>query len=214
MQTRALALAILGQATLCYLSFQKPRYFWPLMTLGLGAVGLPGLGRLRSRPEPASLGWMVAGGLAGGLGYGITAAGALVARRLSLGRRSLDRLRECTGGVPPQLAALLVVPAAVGEEIFWRESFLGHQLRERPQPEGSALLRSTLVYGLVQMASLQPLPPLGAVLLGSGTGWLRIRSGSVWPAVLAHLVYAELCLVVPGLPASGSPPPGSSNSTT
>jgi membrane protease YdiL (CAAX protease family) len=64
------------------------------------------------------------------------------------------------------------------------------------------------------MASLQPLPPLGAVLLGSGTGWLRIRSGSVWPAVLAHLVYAELCLVVPGLPASGSPPTRSPNSTT
>jgi membrane protease YdiL (CAAX protease family) len=99
------------------------------------------------------------------------------------------------------MAALLVIPAAAGEEIFWRESLLERQRLARGS-DFQALVASTLAYGAVQAGSLQPLPPLGALLLGSMAGWLRIRSGSIWPAVAAHLAYTELCLVAPGLPAA------------
>jgi membrane protease YdiL (CAAX protease family) len=202
-----LVLGAAGQAGLSYLSFRYPRYFWALMTLGLSACGVPGLRRLRAHPQRASVRWLLLGTIAGVAGYGVTAAGAALAARLTLGRRSLDRLEECSRGVPRPVAALLVLPAALGEEVFWRESVLGRQLRPGASPPLRALVSSTLAYAAVQVGSLQPLPPLGALLLGSGAGWIRIRSGSIWPAVVAHLAYTELCLVAPGLPGDRTTAP-------
>jgi len=195
------------QAWLSYLSFRHPRYFWALMTLGLGACGVPGLRRLRERPQRTSYRWLGLGVLAGVAGYGVTTGAAALACRLPLGRRSLDRLHECSQSVPRPVAALLVIPAAVGEEVFWRESVLGRHRQLSPGSPVRDLVTTTLAYAAVQAGSLQPLPPLGALLLGSGAGWIRVRSGSIWPAVAAHLAYTELCLVAPGLPgASGQRP--------
>ena len=202
-----LVLSAAGQAGLSYLSFRHPRYFWALMTLGLSACGVPGLRTLRAHPQRASVRWLLLGTIGGVAGYGVTAAGAALAARLTLGRRSLDRLEECSRGVPRPVAALLVVPAALGEEVFWRESVLGRQLRPGASPPLRSLVSSTLAYAAVQVGSLQPLPPLGALLLGSGAGWIRIRSGSIWPAVAAHLAYTELCLVAPGLPGDRTTTP-------
>ena len=202
-----LVLSAAGQAGLSYLSFRHPRYFWALMTLGLSACGVPGLRTLRAHPQRASVRWLLLGTIGGVAGYGVTAAGAALAARLTLGRRSLDRLEECSRGVPRPVAALLVVPAALGEEVFWRESVLGRQLRPGASPPLRSLVSSTLAYAAVQVGSLQPLPPLGALLLGSGAGWIRIRSGSIWPAVAAHLAYTELCLVAPGLPGDRTTAP-------
>jgi membrane protease YdiL (CAAX protease family) len=196
------------QAGFSYLSFRYPRYFWVLMTLGLSGWGVPGLRRLRRRPQTVSVRGLGLGLVLGLAGYLITAAGAALANRWPPGRRSLDRLQECSQSVSRPVAALLVIPAAVGEEVFWRESVLGSQLQPEANSQLRYLLSSTLAYAAVQAASLQPLPPVGALLLGSGAGWLRIRSGSIWPAVAAHLAYTELCLVAPGLPGAG---PGRSN---
>jgi len=182
------------------------------MTMGLSVSGLPGLRKLRDQPQPTSASWLLAGAAAGLAAYGVTLAGASVVGRLSRGKRWLARLRECTQGTPRPLAALLVIPASIGEELFWRESVLG--LRLRDDVELGLIVRATLVYAAVQAASLQPLPSLGALLLGSGAGLLRVRSGSIWPSVAAHLVYAELCLVEPGLPEPRGGASKRSKSTT
>ncbi|MGB9482468.1 MAG: CPBP family intramembrane glutamic endopeptidase [Candidatus Dormiibacterota bacterium] len=207
LQSTGLVLGAVAQAGLSYLSFRHPRYFWVLMTLGLSACGLPGLRRLRDEPQRASVRGLGLGVLAGVAGYGITAAGAAVAGHWPFGRRSLDRFRECSQSVPRPLAAVLVIPAAVGEELFWRDSVLGRQLSPPADSQFRRLVGSTLAYAAVQAGSLQPLPPLGALLLGAGAGWIRLRSGSIWPAVAAHLAYSELSLVAPGLPGSGKMPP-------
>ncbi|HUY57595.1 MAG TPA: CPBP family intramembrane glutamic endopeptidase [Candidatus Micrarchaeaceae archaeon] len=196
------------QAGLAYLSFRHPKYFWALMTVGLSASGVPAWRRLRTRPQPASIRWLGLGLLAGAAGYGITSVGATVAARLPLGRRSLRRLRECSESVPRPVAAVLVIPAAVGEELFWRESVLGNRIGTTANSQLRQLRNSTLAYAAVQAGSFQPLPPIGALLLGWGAGWIRLRSGSIWPAVAAHLVYSELCLVAPGLPQPQAKHPG------
>jgi membrane protease YdiL (CAAX protease family) len=201
-----LVLGVAGQAALCYWTFRHPRSFWPLMTLGLSASGLPGLCRLRQHPQVVQAGWLAVGATAGLAGYGITASGAALLCRLTSGRRWLAQFHRCTGRLTPPLAALLVLPAAAGEELFWRDTLLGRLLRGGSQPSRGLWLRSTLLYGAVQAGSLQPLPPLGGLLLGAGAGWIRLRSGSVWPAVLGHLVYTELCLVRPGLPGAPEGP--------
>ncbi len=191
-----------AQSGLSYLGFRHPRYFWTLMTLGLSACGVPGLWRLRRRPQRPSSRWLALGLVGGAAGYGLTAAAAQLARQIPVGRRSLDRLQECVQSLPRPAAALLVIPASLGEEVFWRESVLGNQLEEGSRAQFRRLASSTLAYAAVQAGSMQPLPPLGALLLGAGAGWIRIRSGSIWPAVAAHLAYTELCLVAPGLPGS------------
>jgi len=208
------ALGIGSQAGLVYLSFRNPRHFWPLMTIGLSVGGLPGLRRLLDRPQPTSVGWLLRGAAVGLVGYGITVAGAAVVGRVPQGGRWLARIRSCTQGAPRPLAALLVVPASIGEELFWRESVLGKELHPGADLDLGLITRSTLVYAAVQGASLQPLPSLGALLLGFGAGVLRLRSGSIWPAVAAHLVYAELCLVEPGLPRPDGDASKWSKSTT
>jgi membrane protease YdiL (CAAX protease family) len=207
LRSTGVVLGAATQAGLSYLSFRYPRYFWVLMTLGLSACGLPGFRRLRAEPQRASVRGLGFGVLAGVAGYGITAAGAAVAGHWPFGRRSLDRLRECSRSVPRPVAALLVIPAAVGEELFWRDSVLGRQFPPSADSQFRRLAGSTLAYAAVQAGSLQPLPPLGGLLLGAGAGWIRIRSGSIWPAVAAHLAYSELSLVTPGLPGSGKKPP-------
>jgi membrane protease YdiL (CAAX protease family) len=208
--TSTLVLGAAAQTGLSYLSFRDPRYFWAVMTVGLSACGVPGFRRLRQRPARTSGRWLGVGLVTGLVGYGITVAGAIVIGRLAIGRRSLKQLEQCSQGVSRPLAAMLVIPAGIGEEIFWRESVLGRQL-EAGHSQLSSLVGATLAYAAVQAGSLQPLPPLGALLLGAGAGWLRIRSGSIWPAVVAHLAYSELCLVAPGLPAAGPRSPEKSN---
>jgi membrane protease YdiL (CAAX protease family) len=131
--------------------------------------------------------------------YALTVGASGILSRTGPGRRSLHRLKRCTGSVPPPLAALLALPAACGEEWFWREGVLGAEL-DRGDGPGPALLKSTLWYAAVQMAAFDPLPPAGAILLGGVTGALRVTSESVWPGLVAHVIYSELTLVAPGLP--------------
>ncbi|MEU8379740.1 CPBP family intramembrane glutamic endopeptidase [Streptosporangium sp. NPDC048865] len=129
-------------------------------------------------------------------------------REFSLFRQGLAAV---PGGQPPveigvllaaQLASMLLVAplinsvAAFGEEWGWRGWLLP---RLMPLGTGRALLVSGVIWGLWHF----PLtlrgynyPELGAwaapmfivfcVAFGALLGWLRLRSGSVWPAVVGH----------------------------
>ncbi|MGH7641020.1 MAG: CPBP family glutamic-type intramembrane protease [Candidatus Dormibacteria bacterium] len=199
--SRELGLGLGVQALATYVGFGRPQLFWGALPVGLGLSGLPALRRLAGASQPASRRWLLAGLAAGAGGYGLTAILTLPLTRLEWGRAALVRLQRCFGAAPRPLAGLLALPAALAEEAFWRQAMLFPADRGDPW---SRLPWVTLAYCLIQCCSLEPLPPLGAVLLGSGGGWLRIRSGSIWPPVLAHAVYTELCLVKPGLPRAPS----------
>lgn len=76
---------------------------------------------------------------------------------------------------------VLVGPFA--EELFFR----GIGMRVLGFLGGStAIVVSALVFGLVH-GLLVALPPL--VFFGAGLAWVRLRSGSVWPTMLAHCAY-------------------------
>ena len=83
---------------------------------------------------------------------------------------------------------VLVGPFA--EEVFFRGlgvrvlGFLGGT---------TAIVGTALVFGLVH-GLVVALPAL--VIFGLGLGWVRLRSGSVWPTVLAHSAYTGLGIAI------------------
>ncbi|MHB1526288.1 MAG: CPBP family glutamic-type intramembrane protease [Candidatus Dormibacteria bacterium] len=168
------------------------------MTAGLAGAGLL-VPRAKSRSARAtSVLWLGLGAGVGAAAYSFTLGASLVISRSARGRRSLGHLQACTGSVPRPLAAALILPAALGEEWFWREG-VTRALLGRGQSPGRTLFQGTACYSAVQAAALDPLPPAGALLLGLATGTLRLASGSIWPSAVAHVVYSELTLVAPGL---------------
>jgi membrane protease YdiL (CAAX protease family) len=84
--------------------------------------------------------------------------------------------------------AVLVGPFA--EELFFRGlgirvlGFLGGT---------TAIVGTALIFGLVH-GLVVALPAL--VFFGLGLGWVRLRSGSIWPSVLAHSAYNGLGVII------------------
>ncbi len=102
----------------------------------------------------------------------------------------------CPGDAGGWLRVMLVVVivAGVGEELLFRGLFLrGFMLR---YGRGPALALSSLLFAVVH---LNPWGFASIFLAGWLLGWLVLRSGSLWPAILVHGVYnlsSVLLLVV------------------
>ena len=126
---------------------------------------------------------LVVGAIAGGAAY-------------ALGRRTgLFRPRA---GPRPTLAAALIVLAtpALGEELLFRAALTPS--RDEQRSDLAAILPSTVAFTLWHVATaLTILPGARATFLradflaiaaleGAVCGWLRRRTGSVWPGVALH----------------------------
>ena len=159
-----------------------------LAALGSGLTARDGL-LLARRPRPAQLGLAALIGVAG-----FFAAGALMSltslvlparwvEYFDLGRAILDLPPRQRLGV--WAAAALVAPLC--EELTFRGWVLT-ALRTRHRT-GFALFLSGLLFALVH---LDPVRFTAVLALGALFAWLAWRAGSVWPAVVAHLVNNSL----------------------
>jgi len=105
-------------------------------------------------------------------------------------------LRALLGGESPrgtgEIFVVLALLPAVCEELAFRGFILQGLLRRfRPW---SAILLSAFLFALYQMNVFQFVPHF---LFGVVLGLLVIRSGSIWPAMLFHLVYNTVVVIVP-----------------
>ncbi|WP_133116520.1 CPBP family intramembrane glutamic endopeptidase, partial [Amycolatopsis antarctica] len=147
-----------------------------------------------------------AGGLAGGFGV------------FGFDLRGFSGLREETGAGPgtgpPLLPALgwiaahlltsvLCLPLFLGEEIGWQGYLLPRLL---PLGTPRALLVMGVLWALWHLPAVLlggqfpgygrviavPAAVIGGVLVGVFIGWIRLRTGSVWPTVTAHTVSSHV----------------------
>lgn len=136
---------------------------------------------------PTARGWAVAG---------VVGVGAL-AVELAIGLAGgLLRPTPPDWSVLPAALLLAVVAPSIGEEVVFR-GLLVPGREERANPT-AAILLSTLAFmlwhvfeALTFMRAAAPVflrPDFLAttVVLGLACGWLRWRTGSLWPAVLLH----------------------------
>ncbi len=88
----------------------------------------------------------------------------------------------------PSTEALLmvgyaVVVAPLVEELLFR-GFLLPPLVVRFGSRGGVAL-TAILFGMMHISDPQAVPPL--IVLGAVLGWLRLRSGSLWPALALHV---------------------------
>jgi ABC-2 type transport system permease protein/sodium transport system permease protein len=127
-------------------------------------------------------------------------------------RKRLDPLMEQWRALPPEvlLATVAVVPAVV-EELFFR-GYLFTALERSLRPRNVILL-SAVLFGLFHVLMTDVLVPekvIPTTLMGLALGWVRWRSGSIWPGVLLHMAYNGSVVLfalgsVPGIPPEHLP---------
>jgi len=114
-------------------------------------------------------------------------------------------------------SAVIALPLAFGEELGWRGYLLPHL---SAMPRGRALLLSGLLHGLWHLPILLLTPyyhSIGNSLIitalflatltvaGAVYGYLRLTTGSTWPAVLAHAIANVVWGMLSGLTIAASP---------
>lgn len=143
----------------------------------------PGLGFAR----PANVAWMV---LAIALGFVLPLVAGRLTEILAHGHAVPQDVKQIGASADvawrTALAVVVVTLGPITEELLFRGLLLSALLR-RMRPL-AAVLVSALVFALAHLPDLHWLwygvPNLA--LLGIAFAWLRLRSGSLWPAIVAH----------------------------
>jgi membrane protease YdiL (CAAX protease family) len=102
------------------------------------------------------------------------------------------------------LAMVVVVVGPLIEELLFRGVLLSALMRDLSAARSIAI--SAVLFGVVHLEGLDfqwfALP--GLILLAVGLAWLRLKSSSLWPAVLAHGVYNLFALIALFATTAGS----------
>ncbi|WP_426287230.1 CPBP family intramembrane glutamic endopeptidase [Luteibacter sp. E-22] len=160
-------------------------------------------GRYATDAGPAGLGFTPPDGrfVAMGTALGIAAPilGGLLTQFLAGDREVTQAVSDIADkahvGMRVALLPVAVLAGPAVEELLFRGALLSI-LRTR-LGDGWAILLSALVFGMVHLPDLDWLwyavPNL--VLVGLFCAWLRVRSGSLWPAFIAHAANNALATI-------------------
>ena len=149
------------------------------------------------------------GGLLLGAGLFIVAAAVTLAIRgshLSSSARELaERIVALIESQPWLLSwALIAILPAISEEIFFRGWLLAAFAGNRPSPRRATvaiLIQAAVFAGFHLLPERMP----QTFILGLVLGWLTLATGSILPAVLAHLAHNSVPLVLVALPTGMRP---------
>jgi uncharacterized protein len=125
--------------------------------------------------------------------------GALITQLLAHGHEVTQNVEELSQHASPYLRLpLAIVAVTVGpmiEELMFRGVLFSALLRRMSTAMSIAVC--AVLFGAVHLAGLDfqwyALPNL--ILLAAVLCWLRLKSGSLWPSILAHGVFNLFALV-------------------
>jgi sodium transport system permease protein len=156
------------------------------------------LGTLRLR-RPRLVDLAIAAGLALCLNPIVREIGFHVEKLFPMSSALQAGLAELAKQVPNLGTGLLVfaLMPAITEELAFRGYFLSG-LR-RSYSEGTSIVLSALLFGILHVLISLFQQLFGATLLGLVLGLLALRTGSLWPGVLFHFINNALGLLTPEL---------------
>lgn len=117
----------------------------------------------------------------------------LVARALPFVAGDTTRLYAAFRATSLPVAALVLVPVVLGEELVWRGLVQGEVVRRAGTRAGVGL--AALVYAVAHAPVGSALLVLVALACGIAWGALRAATGSLVPSLVAHLVWDGLVLL-------------------
>jgi len=176
-----------------YRKLDFPKTF--LLNFGASTCSKPAILRVFS-----GIGWMAAALM---LGLGLWVLAYEVLKTLSdwgFGGLSIERteaLEEVTSGFRRIPFWMIFVTSALipafAEEFFFR-GFTLSAFRERVSP-ARAILFSSLIFGIFHVIngsvlSIERFFP--TLMLGLVLGWMAVRTGSLWPGILTHVIHNGL----------------------
>jgi uncharacterized protein len=98
------------------------------------------------------------------------------------------------GSVPKLPLVILLFFIAIFEEIYWRGALQTYIKNNSKMFHKHSWLLATIYYGLVHIASLNPILVLAALLVGLVTSLIADRYGIV-SSIITHIVWIELIVV-------------------
>ena len=182
-------LMVVALPLIALLLFWLVRRQWPQLWL---QAEPPGFGF----NAPRSSRWYAAALL---VGVVMPPFGALLTQWLARGHDVTQNVQELTQHASSYLRLpLAIVAVTIGpmvEELMFRGVLLSALMRRMSTAQSVAIC--AVMFGLVHLAGLDfqwyALPNL--TLLAAALCWLRLKSDSLWPAILAHGVYNLFALV-------------------
>ncbi|MFT5687065.1 MAG: membrane protease YdiL (CAAX protease family) [Myxococcota bacterium] len=161
--------------------------------LGTGVGGLLTIGFIRLRAGWSALGfvrcepvWLLRGAIWVVGFLGVSFAWGLLLQVLGVGAQQEIGLVVMESWPSSEAALMIAYGVAVAplvEELLFR-GFLLPPLAARLGARGGIAM-SALLFGMMHLADPQAVPPL--IILGAVLGWLRLRSGSLWPVLVLHV---------------------------
>ena len=86
----------------------------------------------------------------------------------------------------------VAVAGPVTEELVFRRAILGSMLESKMKPE-IAVLISAILFALIHFNWAQA---PAAIIIGVIFGWLYVRTGSLVPSIVCHIINNSLCVVL------------------
>lgn len=116
---------------------------------------------------------------------------------LSFLEELLDLPDSLNGTLEPLMGNLLglfcmTVAGPITEELVFRRAILGSMLESKMKPE-IAVLISAILFALIHFNWAQA---PAAIIIGVIFGWLYVRTGSIVPSIVCHIINNSLCVVL------------------